>query len=64
VVNPGGLKRMESMMYCRCGEKVTGFISGVGWLCKECFDKELKENSSKSAQNYILKRDNVFGKNH
>ena len=45
---------MESIMYCHCGEKVIGLISGVGWLCKDCFDKELEGHPSNSARAKIV----------
>ena len=41
-------------MYCPCGETVTGLISGAGWLCKECFDKALKDHPSKRTRSKVV----------
>ena len=29
-----------------CGDTVKGFAYGVGWLCKNCLDKEMHKSSS------------------
>ncbi len=34
---------------CRCGKKAIGLIAGEGWLCKECYDKKIKEHEAKTA---------------
>lgn len=39
-----------SKLSCHCGKKAVGLISGVGWLCKDCFEKKKNELSQRKSE--------------
>ena len=43
---------MESQLVCHCGKEAIGLISHKGWLCLECFNKNVKRVNPEVMQQF------------